>query len=58
MDIQEIVEKAGGAKEVAAALDLTYQAVHQWQQVPAKHVFKVAKMAKVKPEKVRPEMFA
>jgi DNA-binding transcriptional regulator YdaS (Cro superfamily) len=57
MDIQEIVEKAGGAKKVAGALNLTYQAVHQWEQVPAKHVFKVARMAKVEPEKVCPEMF-
>lgn len=57
MDIQEIIEKAGGKHQVANALGLTYMAVHQWKAVPTRHVIKVAKMAKLKPEQVRPEMY-
>ena len=57
MDIQDIVKKAGGTKHVSTALGLTYQAVHKWESVPSKHVWRVAQMAGMSPEDVRPELF-
>ena len=57
MDTKDVIEKAGGHRAVASALGLSTQAVYSWKAVPAKHLFKVAEMAKVKPQEVRPEMF-
>ena len=58
METKQVIEKAGGARFLAQELGVTTQAVYDWKKVPYKHLFKVSKMAKVKPEDVRPEMFA
>ena len=58
MDINKIVEKAGGARVVAERLGLTTQAVYKWKKVPAIHAKTVAKMAKLKPVDVRGDVFA
>ena len=43
---------------IARELGLNWQAVSEWERVPLKHVFHVARIAKVKPEKLRPDFFA
>ena len=61
MEIRSVIEKAGGFRVVAGAFNLSPQAVYDWDRqgrVPPKHVYKLARMAKVKPESVNPEMFA
>jgi len=58
MDTKEIIVKAGGARALAEALGVTTQAIYDWRLIPAKHVYKVAKMAGIEPDKIRPEMFA
>ncbi len=58
MDIKIVLEKAGGIRVVAQELGLSTQAVYGWRKVPSRHVIKVARMAKLKPEDVAPEMFA
>lgn len=43
---------------VARRLGLGLSAVTSWERVPLEHVFKVARLLKVKPELLRPEFFA
>lgn len=58
-DIQEIIQKAGGASAVARSFDppITSQAVSQWRRIPADRVLVVAKLAGVTPNLLRPDIF-
>ncbi len=56
--VKDVIRMAGGARTVSAALGITTQSVGQWRKIPSRHVVKVARMAKLKPEDVAPEMFA
>jgi hypothetical protein len=58
MEIQKIIELAGGARRVSERLDISTQAVYKWRQVPANHARKVSKMAKIKVSDVRADVFA
>ena len=42
---------------VAKACGIDRQAVYQWTQVPTDRVHTVAKVIKMKPEKIRPDIF-
>jgi DNA-binding transcriptional regulator YdaS (Cro superfamily) len=57
MEIQKIIEKAGGARAVAERLEISTQAVYKWKRVPAEHARTVAKMAKIKARDVREDVF-
>lgn len=54
---QLAIKNAGGVTALAAALGLTKQAVSQWKRVPANRVLKVAKLASLSPEALRPDVF-
>lgn len=54
---RKIFEKPGFAADVARHLGVTHQSVSQWNRVPARHVIEVARMLKMRPEEIRPDVF-
>ena len=57
MDIQIILNKAGGVRAMADALGLTTQGVYKWKRVPAEHVFKVSELTGFHPTELRPDLY-
>jgi DNA-binding transcriptional regulator YdaS (Cro superfamily) len=60
MEIRDIVQQCGGATVVATQLGVTRQAVWNWinrDQVGSAHAWKLAKLAKIKPTDIRPDVF-
>jgi len=55
--MRKIFAKPGFAADVARALDVTHQNVSSWNRVPAHHVISVGKLLRMKPEKIRPDIF-
>lgn len=43
---------------IARELGMGWQSVSEWKHVPLRHVFRVAKITNIKPEKLRPDFFA
>ncbi len=57
MDTTEIIRKAGGHRQVAEALGISFQAVYAWKRIPAHRVLQIARMAQLRPSDVRPELY-
>ena len=60
MDIRELIAQAGGSAKVAKELGVTRQAVWNWinrGRVGSAHAFKLAKLAKMRPSQIRPDVF-
>lgn len=53
--VKAIVAMAGGVTIVAKACDVTPQAASKWKYIPSKHVRKVAVLAGLPLELVRPD---
>lgn len=51
------VSKAGGARLIARALNITPQAVIQWAHVPAKHVLEVERLSGISRYELRPDIY-
>ena len=56
--MRRIYAERGLATRIAAELGLTYQAVQQWKRVPPEHVMSVAAILGIRPEDIRPDIFA
>lgn len=58
METKEIIRRAGGARAVASKLGISFQAVYLWRdKIPAHHVYRMAVLADMRPESIRPDMF-
>ena len=55
--MRKIFAKPGFAAEVARRLDVTHQNVSGWNRVPAHHVMDVAKILRMAPSAIRPDIF-
>lgn len=54
----EAVKAKTTVTKLANALGITPGAVSQWTQVPAERVGEVARITKLRPEVIRPDIFA
>jgi len=52
-----IFSKTGFASEIARQLGVTPQNVAAWNRVPAHHVKEVARLIKMSPSQIRPDVF-
>lgn len=50
-------EKAGGAAALARKLGIKRQAVHQWTEVPIRHVHAVHEVTRIPLTDLRPDVF-
>lgn len=57
MDIRDIIRRAGGVTNVAAACGITHASVSVWTRVPPRHVRTVAAMTGIPPHELRPDIF-
>jgi DNA-binding transcriptional regulator YdaS (Cro superfamily) len=57
MDIQAILEFAGGAQELGRKLGIRHQAIYQWGEVPAQRVIEVCRLTGLRPHDVRPDLY-
>lgn len=57
MRVRDIISRAGGARLVAQRLGVSPQGVYAWLKVPAHQCIRVARMAGLEPEAVRPDMW-
>lgn len=53
-----IRKRSGLISQIARELGVAHQTVSEWKQIPTEHVFKVARIARIKPEELRPDFFA
>lgn len=53
----DIVKKAGGPVALAHKLQITSQAISQWDQVPGKHVLAVSDASGIPPHEIRPDLY-
>ena len=51
-----LVASMGGASHVADVLQISRQAVSQWEMVPYRHVWKLAHRFGLTPSEVRPDL--
>lgn len=56
MPIQEIIERVGGAPEVARLCGVHYSTPHSWKRVPPLHAVKVATRLGVPLARIRADM--
>ncbi len=56
--MDRIKKRRGLICAIARELNLSWQTVSGWKRVPLEHVFRVAVIANLKPEALRPEFFA
>lgn len=54
----EAVKKKIRVTKLAVALGITSGAVSQWKEVPAERIGEVARITGLKPEVIRPDIFA
>jgi len=52
-----IKETRGLPARIAAACGIRRQAVYQWERVPVERVRVVAKLMKISPKQIRPDIF-
>jgi len=59
MDMKEIIQYAGGAKQIAEACEVSHQTVYQWKKVPPKYCITIEKKCggRVKREEMRPDVY-
>lgn len=57
LPIKDIVSQAGGTCALARELEISSQAISQWEQVPVKHVLAVEKLTGISRHKMRPDIY-
>jgi len=55
--LHRAIEAAGGLAKIAAALDVTVQAVSQWNEVPPLRVLEVERISGVSRSELRPDLY-
>lgn len=55
--VELAVKAVGGRRELANLLGLSRQAVYQWRRVPSDHLALVAKLTRISPQRLRPDLF-
>jgi DNA-binding transcriptional regulator YdaS (Cro superfamily) len=53
-----VFARNGNLSNLARKLGISRQAVSKWKQIPVDHIHVIAKMSKMKPEELRPDIFA
>ncbi len=56
-EIRKAIDKAGGPVAVARRLGVKHQAVSAWRQVPPARVRALAKIIRLSPAKIRPDLY-
>jgi hypothetical protein len=56
-DIIHLIRERKLGAPIAKACGIKRQAVGQWRQVPSKRVLTVAKIARVPPHRIRPDLY-
>lgn len=56
-NLKKAIDGAGGTTALARALNITTQAISQWQRVPVNRVIQVEKLSGVSRYKLRPDVF-
>lgn len=56
MDIREVIERAGGAKQLGLAIRRSRSTVLEWTRVPAEHVAAVEKATGIPRHELRPDL--
>lgn len=51
------IEAAGGLRALARLLGITYQAIQQWERVPAERVVEIERLTGVPRERLRPDLY-
>jgi len=55
--LTQLFAERGVQERIAEALGVSRQAVHRWGQVPEAYIYAVAKLLRVKPHRLRPDLF-
>jgi hypothetical protein len=55
--IEEVFQKAGGRKALAAELEIKVPSTYSWERVPAGRVLAVSKMTGIPPYRLRPDLY-
>lgn len=55
--IQKAIESAGGLNCLARSLGVSYQAIQQWDRVPAERVLAVEQASGVSRHELRPDIY-
>ena len=56
--LTSVFARTGNMSILARKLGITRQAVSKWRQIPVEHIHVIAKMVRMKPEELRPDIFA
>lgn len=56
--LKRALEAAGTGEKLAAALEITPQAISQWERVPLSRVFEVERITGVPRHDLRPDFFS
>ena len=58
--VRKAIKKLGGHSQVARIFGVTRQAVFKWERerVPAERVPRLASLSGIKPDRIRPDIFA
>lgn len=55
--LKRVIKDFGTARALAAALDITPQAVSQWKKVPIFHVLEIEKLTGIPRHELRPDVY-
>ena len=55
--VERAINAIGGAVRLAEALDLTRQAIHQWDKIPAERVVDVERVTGIPRQELRPDLY-
>lgn len=55
--VEKAVQAAGGKAALAAALNLTYEAIRQWKHIPTKRLLEVERITGIPRSELRPDLF-
>jgi len=55
--VSEAVERAGGAANLARALNVSRQAIYKWQRIPADRVREIERLTGISRETLRPDLY-
>ncbi len=55
--VAEAIRKAGTGAALGRALNLSRQAVYQWDRIPSEHVIKVEEVTGVPRQRLRPDLY-
>jgi DNA-binding transcriptional regulator YdaS (Cro superfamily) len=55
--VDQVVEAAGGETTLAAALNVSRQAVNKWRRIPVERVLHIEALTKIPRHEIRPDIY-